>query len=124
MYRSVLSFRSLVASLLTGVLLLTLVSPHFSWEAVVGGVAGGQHAVADGTGDSVFHGCDDDAADPEAHHHHGCAGHQFSHTPVQLGASLAWQPELTRQRATTRRSSDFHSFIPPGLDRPPTQAAV
>jgi hypothetical protein len=124
MYRSVLSLRSLVASLLAGVLLLTLVSPHFGWEAVVGGVAGGQHAVADGTGDSVFHGCDDDAADPEAHHHHGCAGHQFSHTPVQVSALLAWQPDLSSQRGVLPPGAGFHSFIPPGLDRPPTQATV
>ncbi|MBL8476858.1 MAG: hypothetical protein JNK71_12420, partial [Methyloversatilis sp.] len=98
--------RSLLASLLAGILLLTLISPHFGWEAAAGNLSGSAHVAAQDAGGDPFHGCEEDVSDADGHHNHGCAGDQFSHIPVQVSAPLGWHPELTRQRIAMRRSSD------------------
>lgn len=109
--------RSLLSTLLTVVMLLTLISPGFGWEAA----APGDRAVhASGTEGP----CDDGAGGADAHHHdhHGCAGHQFSHTPAQLSSVPDWLPAPVFSRAARDAAAGFRSYIPPGLDRPPSAA--
>lgn len=100
-------------------LLVTLLSPHFGWEMTTGGRAHDAVAMHDVAGTD----CDrHDADEHGAHHHHGCAGHQFSHSPAQASAppelSLASAAAILRGTAV----SAFSSHIPPGLDRPPAAA--
>ncbi len=116
--------RPVLATLLAAVLLLTLLSPHFGWEVAAADTIGASQSAGEGRGTAVTeadHGCDDTA---DRHHHHCCAGHQFSHTPAQVSAAPDWFPALIRQRALPGDSDDFRSFIPSGLDRPPTQVSV
>lgn len=126
-FHTLFAVRSRLAALLASILLLTLASPHFGWEAVAGASTAGDHAIAGAPHVEAFHACDvggDDglAGDP-AHHHHGCAAHQLSHIPAQPSAQLAWHPDFTRQRAALAGGAGFHSFIPSGPDRPPIARA-
>jgi hypothetical protein len=118
--------RALLASFLAGILLVTLLSPHFGWERAAVHTVPAEHRAS---ALDAQHACDDGtrgmegAADGGDAHHHGCAGHQFSHTPAQASASLAWVPALTRLRAACPECAGFHSFIPAGPERPPSRAA-
>ena len=123
----------LVSRLLILVMLLTVFSPSFGWEAT-GGMAAHEHpvAVADAhdhdhdhtaAGDACA-GCDDhaQAACDEAQHH-CCPGHMLGHRPggVAAGPQL---PVLDGSDATVEApQAPFSSRIPEGLERPPRAAA-
>lgn len=120
--------RSFFAAFLVGILMVTLLSPHFGWEVVaseseLGHALGDQHKTMAADWDTKYSSIGGE--EPHAtDHHHGCAGHQFSHTPAQASASHAWHPAPTSQAALPSAAISFQSFIPPGLYRPPLLAAA
>jgi hypothetical protein len=117
--------QSILSALLVAVLLTTLLSPHFGWEMVAEQLEG--HGVSTAL---AAHYNADAAAPPCADtgdagsHHHGCAAHQFSHIPGHLLVAHTWLPALTRERVAAIDSTDFRSFFPPGLDRPPMRRDI
>ncbi len=115
MYR----LRAFISSLLAVAMLLTLISPGFGWEASAPADMAARAGIDEAGGP-----CELGAGEHDAHHHdhHGCAGHQFSHTPMQITASLDWMPETVRSRAHGHADAGFRSFIPSGLFRPPSTA--
>lgn len=113
-----LRFSAFLSSLLVAVLLVTLLSPHFGWEMVAEQLEG--HAAFAGHGDEVATEARCAETGDERSHHHGCAAHQFSHIPGHLLAVSTWSPALTRERVASADRTDFRSFFPPRLDRPPT----
>lgn len=72
-------FRRLISRALLLMMLVTLLSPHFAWEA-----AAPEHHHALATADEAAHG---EHGLPDADHHdeHACAGHMASHLPGQIG---------------------------------------
>lgn len=119
--------RSLFAAFLVGVLVVTLLNPHFGWEVVAsdsefGHASGGQQMTA--LDCDIEHASFEGEESTGAAHHHGCAGHQFSHTPAQASASHAWHTVPTRQTVLPGAAIGFQSFIPTGLYRPPLLTAA
>ena len=112
-----------IAHLLVAVLLATVLSPSFAWEATAGHSAHGDVIVAqDGSGDA--HDQNSDAAshhrdEDSHHHHHGCAGHLFGHLPGHLGEAFAFaMPDPDRDVFPESRAG-FPSLFPDRFDRPP-----
>ncbi|WP_018410683.1 hypothetical protein [Methyloversatilis thermotolerans] len=111
----------ILSSLLAAVLLVTLLSPHFGWEMVAEQLEGhGLHAALDAHGHEASPAPPCAGTADDESHHHGCAAHQFSHIPGHLMAASTWSPALTRERVASADRTDFRSFFPPRLDRPPT----
>jgi len=111
-----------IAHLLTAILLATVLSPSFAWEATADRSAEGHEIVSpDGGGDA--HGQDSPAGshhgDEDSHHHHGCAGHSLGHLPAYIGEAFAFaMPDLDRD-SFPESPAVFRSRFPDRLDRPP-----
>ena len=111
-----------IAHLLVAILLMTVLSPSFAWEATAGNSAHGDDTVAiDGNGDAHDH--DSQAG---GHHrgedtndHHGCAGHSLGHLPGHLGEAFAFAVLDTDRDAFPESRAGFPSLFPDRLDRPP-----
>lgn len=112
-----------ISQILVAILLATVLSPSFAWEATAGDSAhGGVIVTPDGGGGA--HDQDGDAASHHSeedthHHHHGCAGHSFGHLPGHLGEALAFAMPDLRRDSFPESSADFTSPFPERLDRPP-----
>ena len=116
-----------IARLLVVILLMTVLSPSFAWEATAGESAHGHDIVTpDGSGDA--HDQDSDAAshhgDEDSHHHHGCAGHSFGHLPGHLGEAFAFPVPDADRDGFPALPADFTSPFPDRLDRPPRASAL
>ena len=113
-----------IARLLLAVLLATVLSPAFAWEATERQSAHEHEIVAlDGGGDAHEQDQDSKAGshhgDEDSHHHHGCAGHSFGHLPGHLGEAFDFaMPDPDRDVFPESRAS-FPSLFPDRLDRPP-----
>jgi hypothetical protein len=112
-----------ISQLLVAILLMTVLSPSFAWEATADDYAHGDVVVAPDGGGSA-HEQDSDAASHHSdedshHHHHGCTGHSLGHLPGHLGEALAFAlPDLHRD-SFPESSADFTSPFLDRLDRPP-----
>lgn len=127
------SLRS-IARVVLLVLLATLFSPTFGWEAAAGMAAHGHDASAsaheahhgdaaahDVAGGDSCHGHDQAAGgDPE---HHCCPGHIFGHLTGGLGAALQLPVLPAGKSVVDGTQQRFSSRIPEGLERPPRPAA-
>jgi hypothetical protein len=125
-------FRSVSRAMLF-VMLLTVFSPSFGWEAVSAMSAhhgpAVTHAGHDGHDqhgghDSACPGCDDHAAAAcEEQLHHCCPGHVLGHLPAGIGDAKA----LTIMPGGVTAASDppdrYSSHSPEALERPPRSAA-
>ncbi|MBL8450094.1 MAG: hypothetical protein JNM32_09225 [Dechloromonas sp.] len=123
----------LVSRLLIVVMLLTVFSPSFGWDAT-GGMAAHEHpvALADDHGHDHDHaapgdacpGCDDHAqADCDEAQHHCCPGHVLGHMPGGLAAAPRLLLVDGGDAAFDTPPRPFSSRIPEGLERPPRVAA-
>lgn len=111
-----------IARLLVAILLATVLSPSFAWEATAGQSAGGHEIVApDGGGDAreqdshagSHHG------DEDSHHHHDCVGHAFGHLPGFVGEAFAFAMPDPDRGGFPESPTGFSSPFPDRLDRPP-----
>lgn len=116
-----------ITRLMLAVLLATVLSPSFAWEATVGqSVHAHDIAAPDGIGDA--HDQDSDTAshhgDEDSHHHHGCAGHSFGHLPGHLGEAFAVAMPNPVRDVFSESPAGFTSPFPDRLDRPPLAPAL
>ena len=117
-----------ITLLLVAILLATVLSPSFAWEAAAGNSAHGDETVAiDGSGhardhDSQAGGHHDDA--DTHHHHHACAGHLLGHLPGHIGAAFALAVLDPIRDGFPEPQAGFASAFPDRLDRPPLAPAL
>lgn len=112
-----------IAQLLVAVLLMTVLSPSFAWEAAAGNSAHGDDTVAvDGSvaagdhhGQADGHHRDEDTH----HHHHGCAGHLLGHLPGHLSEAFDFALLDSDRDSFPQSPADFPFPFPDRLDRPP-----
>jgi len=111
-----------IARLLVAILLATVLSPSFAWEATAGESAH-EHDIVALDGSSDAHDQDGDAAnhrgDEDSHHHHGCAGHSLGHLPVNISEAFAFAMPDPDRGGFPESPADFTSPFPDRLDRPP-----
>ncbi len=106
-----------ISRVLLLIVTLTIMSPHFAWEAM----APDAHHDA-GNGNLVLVDAQDHEGDhPSFDHHdeHACSGHMFSHLPAQVSGALA---PLAIAAAGTFAHFDetpVPSRVPALLERPP-----
>lgn len=138
----------LVARLLLLVMLTTVFSPGFAWEAVEGMAGhahpeGGHASMAVATADhahaashvdaehaamTLHDGCADGCANAAEGCgetlHHCCPGHVLGHLLGGTGASVAAVIVAGESALPAGRDTRFSSRIPEGLERPPRSAAA
>ena len=111
-----------IAHLLVAVLLMTVLSPFFAWEATAGNSAHGDHTLAiAGSDDALGHEMQAGGhhLDEDTHHHHGCAGHLFGHLPGNLSEAFAFAMLDPDRDGFPESRAGFPSPFPDRLDRPP-----
>ncbi len=113
-----------ITYLLLAVLLATVLSPSFGWEASVGQNAHDESNVAldHAAGTHDRHG--DDQCGGDSLHDHGCAGHMFGHLVAYLDdVAVFTSPDLD-----SGVPSEPDAAVVPGfserLDRPPLTPAL
>jgi hypothetical protein len=116
-----------IAHLLVALLLATVLSPSFAWEAIAGQAAHGHDIVVlDGSDD--VHDQDNHASshndDEDSHHHHGCAGHFLGHLPAHVGEAFVVAMLDPARDGFPEPAADFSSPFPDRLDRPPLARAL
>ena len=106
-----------IIHLLIVVLLSTVLSPTFGRETSESQATHGHDVVAlvDYHDGSVAQHQNDD----DSHHHHGCAGHLLSHLQGQLSDPFVFAILDPSGSVLPGPASDFSSYLPEGLDRPP-----
>ena len=115
-----------IAYSMLAVLLATVLSPSFAWEAAAGQSAH-EHEVAapDSVGSAHDEVQDTDGYmgshhfDEDSHHHHGCAGHALGHLPGFMGETSALALLAPGNDGFAEPTADFRSLFPDRLDRPP-----
>ena len=116
-----------IARLLISILLATVLSPSFAWEATAGQPAH-EHEIVAPDGSSNAHDQDDETGshhgDEDSHHHHGCAGHSLGHLPGYLDEASAFAMPDPDRGGFADPAADFHSPFPDRLDRPPLAPAL
>lgn len=127
------------------VMLATVFSPSFGWDAVQS-MAGhahdemsatdaehaGHHPDAEQPVAVQLAGEDDDCGGCAGHDaaacgdtmHHCCPGHVLGHLPAGVGRSLALMPAPGRDFLPVDAVDRYASRIPDGLERPPRYSAV
>ncbi len=122
------AFARFVSRCLLFIMLATVFSPSFGWEAV-DGMAAHEHATAHemGMAHGDAHDCDDcpghEAATGGDLDHHCCPGHVLGHFPGGLQAGLNFMLPQAGSVAVDGPARRFSSRIPEGLERPPRSAA-
>ena len=115
----------IIASLLLAVLLTTVLTPSFGWEASAGQGAHGHDIVAlADAGDAHDSRDGDHRGDENAHHHHGCAGHMFSHLLAHFGDVAAFTPPDLDSVVPAEPGHAVPQGFPERLDRPPLAPAL
>lgn len=116
-----------IAALLLAILLATVLTPSFGWEASAGQGAHGHDIVAPDASDDA-HDHDRHAGghhgDEDSHHHHGCAGHLLGHLPVQLSEAFAFVMIEPDRDSFSDPGAGFPFPFPDRLDRPPLAPAL
>jgi hypothetical protein len=110
-----------IAHLLAAILLMTVLSPSFAWEAAAGASAHGDDTVAiDASGDDHHSQAGGDQRDDDSHHHHhGCAGHSLGHLPGHLGEAFDFAMLDPDRDGFPESRAGLSSPFPDRLDRPP-----
>ena len=116
-----------IARLLIAILLATVLSPSFAWEATAGQAAHEHEiAVPDGIGDAHEQ-VNDKAShhgDEDSHHQHGCAGHSLGDLPGYLGEASDFALPDPDRDVFPESPAGFPSPFPDRLDRPPLAPAL
>jgi len=109
------------------VMLTTVLSPSFGWEAVQGMEThddmGGMHAMHEAA-PAVHDDCDgcpghEAPADCADTLHHCCPGHVLGHLPAGIGESFSLALPDSGRATPHGLEQRFSSRIPEGLERPP-----
>ena len=111
-----------IARLMLAVLLATVLSPSFAWEATAGQAAHEHEIASPGAGPSTHDQggyTSEHHANEDSHHHHGCAGHSLGDLPGYLGEASAFALPDSDRGGFADPAADFHSPFPDRLDRPP-----
>jgi hypothetical protein len=110
-----------IACLLIAMLLATVLSPSFGWEAVASQSAHGHGVLAMDNHDGH---AGQHQGDEDSHHHHGCTGHLLGHLLAQLSNPLPFAILDPAGSVFPELPSDFSSRVPERLDRPPLAPAL
>lgn len=116
-----------IACFMLAILLATVLSPSFAWEATAGQSAHGHDIAApDGIGGAHEQISDTPShqGNEDSHHHHGCAGHSFGHLPGHLGEAFAVAMLDPDRDVFPESPAGFTSPFPDRLDRPPLAPAL
>ena len=114
-----------IAALLLAVLLATVLTPSFGWEASAAQGGHGHDMVAlDDAGDAHDSHTGGHRGDENAHHHHGCAGHMFSHLMAHFGDVAAFTPPDLDSGLPAEPGAAVPQGFPERLDRPPLAPAL
>lgn len=110
-----------IACFLIAVVLSTVLSPSFGWEAAASQSAPGHDVLAldDHGGSAGQH-----QADEDSHHHHGCAGHLLGHLQGQPSDPFIFVTVGPAGSMLPEAASDFSSPFRERLDRPPIVPAL
>ena len=108
-----------ISRLVLLVMLTTVFSPSFGWEAAEG-MAAHEHAMP------TEHEHHDDAVaaqmlaeDCADAQHHCCPGHQLGHMQASIVEGQTMPLPVASSRVNGFVSSQFTSYVPEGLERPP-----
>lgn len=104
-----------IAALLLAVLLATVLSPSYAWEA-------SSTQASDGIDLSAFadqDGQEDPLVPEDSHHHHGCAGHMLGHLQAQLTGDFTFVAFESPAGKFPEAVAHFLSHFPDTIDRPP-----
>src|SRR3990172_2526058 len=114
-----------IAHLLVTVMLATVLSPSFAWEATAGQSAHGHDIVVlDGSDEAHDTHAASHHGDEDSHHHHGCAGHLLGHLAAHLSEAFAFPMLDPDRNGSLEPAADFPSPFPERLDRPPLAPAL
>ncbi len=111
-----------IAHFLVAILLATVLSPSFAWEATAGQSVHGHDTVVLDQSDDAH---DQDRrtgshqGDEDSHHHHGCAGHLLGHLPVQTTEAFTFAMLDPDRGGFPESPAGFSSLFPARLYRPP-----
>ena len=112
-----MSWSHLISRALLLIVTLTIMSPHFAWEAM----APDAHHDAGNSSLVLLDAQDHEAGHPSFDHHdeHACSGHMFSHLPAQISSALP--PSVVAAAGTFTRfdAIPVPSRVPALLERPP-----
>ena len=123
------SLLRLISRYLLLIMLATVFSPSFGWEAAQA-MAEHDHAVMvdDATVHHAVHddapcagdGCSEQAGTPCAEsQHHCCPGHQLGHLSCGIAAAPPLDLPLVAKMTRRELDSRFSTRVPEGLERPP-----
>lgn len=114
-----------IAALLLAVLLATVLTPSFGWEASAAqGGHGHDIAALDDAGDAHDGYAGGHRGDESVHHHHGCAGHMFSHLMAHFGGLAAFTPPDLDSGLPAELGVAIPQGFPERLYRPPLAPAL
>lgn len=108
-----------ISRLVLLVMLTTVFSPSFGWEAAEA-MAAHEHAMPaeheHHDAAPVVLNSTDDCVDAQ---HHCCPGHQLGHMQASIVEGLTMPLPVAGSRVSGFVSSQFTSYVPEGLERPP-----
>ena len=104
---------------LIAVLLATVLTPSFGWEASAGHDAPDQSIAAPGDPCGTHDRHDDEACSTANPHHHGCAAHMFGHLPAYFAVVATFSPPDLESGFLLEPDARVVSVFPERLDRPP-----
>lgn len=112
-----MSSSRLISRVLLLIVTLTIMSPHFAWEAM----APDAHHDAETSNLVLIDAHDHEASHPSFDHHdeHACSGHMFSHLPAQISGALAPFAVVAADVFTHLDETPVSSRVPDLLERPP-----
>ena len=110
-----------IIRLLIVVLLSTVLSPSFGWEASASQAAHRHDVLALDDHDAPT---GQHQGDEDTHHHHGCAGHLLGHLQGQMSDPFVFATLDPAGSLLPDPASDFTSPVPERLDRPPLAPAL
>jgi len=113
-----------ITCLMLAVLLATVLSPSFGWEASAGQDAHDESTMA------LDHACDAQAGhdgewcEGDSSHHHGCAGHMFGHLAACLDDVAVFTPPDLDSGVPSAPDAVVVPGLPERPDRPPLAPAL
>ena len=113
-----------VALALIAVLLATVLTPSFGWEASAGRDAPDQSIAAPGDPSGTHDRHDDEPCNTANLHHHGCAAHMFGHLPAYFADVATFSPPDLESGFLLEPDARVVSVFLERLDRPPLDSAL
>jgi hypothetical protein len=105
-----------ISFLLLLVFAVTVLAPHFAWEAAADD---SHHGAAEFRSPLTDSDCDKDLPDTDHHDAHVCTGHMFNHMPIQVSHPASLSASGNTCTLSLFEADFFPSHVPDLPDRPP-----